>query len=108
MHYSDRGSLYLSNKYTERLDTTKTASSAGGAGDSYDNALAKTINGLFKAELIHRRGLWRSFEAVEYATHEWVDWFTIAVCWNLSGISRPLRQKQTSMLLWKDQTSLRN
>ncbi len=75
VHYSDRGSLYLSNKYTERLDTTKTASSAGGAGDSYDNALAKTINGLFKAELIHRRGLWRSFEAVEYATHEWVDWF---------------------------------
>ena len=47
----------------------------GSKGDSYDNALAETINGLFKAEVIHRRGPWRSFEAVEYATLEWVDWF---------------------------------
>ena len=47
----------------------------GSVGDSYDNALAETINGLFKAEVIHRRGPWRSFEAVEYATREWVDWF---------------------------------
>ena len=49
--------------------------SVGSVGDSYDNALAETINGLFKAEVIHRRGPWRSFEAVEYATLEWVDWF---------------------------------
>ncbi|MBB4629776.1 integrase core domain-containing protein, partial [Paracoccus denitrificans] len=49
--------------------------SVGSVGDSYDNALAKTINGLFKAEVIHRRGPWRSFEAVEHATLEWVDWF---------------------------------
>lgn len=49
--------------------------SLGSAGDSYDNALAETINGLYKAEVIHRRGPWRSFEAVEYATLEWVDWF---------------------------------
>ena len=49
--------------------------SVGSVGDSYDNALAETINGLYKAEVIHRRGPWRSFEAVEYATLEWVDWF---------------------------------
>ncbi|MGP9806331.1 integrase core domain-containing protein, partial [Paracoccus sp. NSM] len=49
--------------------------SVGSVGDSYDNALAETINGLFKAEVIHRRGPWRNFEAVEYATLEWVDWF---------------------------------
>jgi putative transposase len=49
--------------------------SVGSVGDSYDNALAETINGLYKAEVIHRRGPWRSFEAVEFATLEWVDWF---------------------------------
>jgi len=53
----------------------KIAPSVGSVGDSYDNALAETINGLFKAEVIHRRGPWRSFDAVEYATLEWVDWF---------------------------------
>jgi putative transposase len=66
---------YLSIKYTERLAEAKIAPSVGSVGDSYDNALAETINGLFKAEVIHRRGPWRSFEAVEYATLEWVDWF---------------------------------
>ena len=66
---------YLSIKYTERLAEVKIAPSVGSVGDSYDNALAETINGLFKAEVIHRRGPWRSFEAVEYATLEWVDWF---------------------------------
>ena len=62
-------------KYTERLAEAGIEPSVGGVGDSYDNALAETINGLFKAEVIHRRGPWRSFEAVEYATLEWVDWF---------------------------------
>jgi transposase InsO family protein len=66
---------YLSIKYTERLAEAKIAPSVGSVGDSYDNALAETINGLFKAEVIHRRGPWRNFEAVEYATLEWVDWF---------------------------------
>ncbi len=66
---------YLSNKYTERLAEAGIEPSVGSVGDSYDNALAETINGLFKAEVIHRRGPWRSFEAVEYATLEWVDWF---------------------------------
>ncbi|MEM5469545.1 MAG: IS3 family transposase [Sulfitobacter sp.] len=75
VHHSDRGSQYLSIKYTERLAEAKIAPSVGSVGDSFDNALAETINGLFKAEVIHRRGPWRSFEAVEYATLEWVDWF---------------------------------
>ena len=75
IHHSDRGSQYLSIKYTERLAEAKIAPSVGSVGDSYDNALAETINGLFKAEVIHRRGPWRSFDAVEYATLEWVDWF---------------------------------
>lgn len=75
VHHSDRGSQYLSIKYTERLAEAKIAPSVGSVGDSYDNALAETINGLFKAEVIHRRGPWRGFEAVEYATLEWVDWF---------------------------------
>lgn len=66
---------YLSIKYTERLGEAGIEPSVGSVGDSYDNALAETINGLFKAEVIHRRGPWRSFEAVEYATLEWVDWF---------------------------------
>ena len=62
-------------KSSERLAQVGTEPSAGSVGDSYDNALAETINGLYKAEVIHRRGPWRSFEAVEYATLEWVDWF---------------------------------
>ena len=66
---------YVSIKYTERLAEAGVESSVGSVGDSYDNALAETINGLYKAEVIHRRGPWRSFEAVEFATLEWVDWF---------------------------------
>jgi hypothetical protein len=66
---------YLSIKYTERLGDAGIEPSVGSVGDSYDNALAETINGLYKAEVIHRRGPWRSFEAVEFATLEWVDWF---------------------------------
>ena len=66
---------YVSIKYTERLAEAGIEPSVGSVGDSYDNALAETINGLFKAEVIHRRGPWRSFEAVELATLEWVDWF---------------------------------
>lgn len=66
---------YLSIKYTERLAEAGIELSVGSVGDSYDNALAETINGLFKTEVIHRRGPWRSLEAVEFATLEWVDWF---------------------------------
>ena len=75
IHHSDRGSQYLSIKYTERLAEAGIEPSVGSVGDSYDNALAETINGLYKAEVMHRRGPWRSFEAVEFATLEWVDWF---------------------------------
>ena len=66
---------YVSIKYTERLAEAGIEPSVGSVGDSYDNALAETINGLYKAEIIHRRGPWRSFEAIEFATLEWVDWF---------------------------------
>jgi putative transposase len=75
VHHSDRGAQYVSIKYTERLADAGLVPSVGSVGDSYDNALAETINGLYKAEVIHRCGPWRSLEAVEYATLEWVDWF---------------------------------
>jgi transposase InsO family protein len=75
IHHSDRGSQYVSIRYSERLAEAGIEPSVGSVGDSYDNALAETINGLYKAEVIHRRGPWRSFEAVEFATLEWVDWF---------------------------------
>jgi putative transposase len=75
IHHSDRGSQYVSIKYTERLAEAGIEPSVGSVGDSYDNALAETINGLYKAEVIHRRGPWRTIEAVEFATLEWVDWF---------------------------------
>ncbi len=75
VHHSDRGVQYVSIKYTERLAEAGIEPSVGSVGDSYDNALAETINGLYKTEVIHRRGPWRSFEAVEFATLEWVDWF---------------------------------
>lgn len=75
IHHSDRGGQYVAIRYTERLTEAGIEPSVGSVGDSYDNALAETINGLFKAEVIHRRGPWRSFEAVEFATLEGVDWF---------------------------------
>ena len=75
VHHSDRGVQYVSIKYTERLAEAGVEPSVGSVGDSYDNALAETINGLYKAELIWRRGPWRNFEQVEFATLEWVDWF---------------------------------
>ncbi len=75
VHHSDRGVQYVSIKYTERVAEAGIKPSVGSVGDSYDNALAETINELYKAELIWRKGPWRSFEAVEFATLEWVDWF---------------------------------
>jgi len=75
VHHSDRGSQYLSIRYSERLAEAGCEPSVGSVGDSYDNALAETIIGLFKTEVIHHRGPWRHLEAVEYATLEWVDWF---------------------------------
>ena len=75
VHHSDRGVQYVSIRYTERLLEAGIESSVGSVGDSYDNALAETIIGLFKTEIIRRRGPWRSVEDVEFATLEWVDWF---------------------------------
>ena len=75
VHHSDRGVQYLAIRYTERLAEAGIERSVGSVGDSYDNALAESINGLYKTEVIRRRGPWRSIDAVEYATLEWVDWF---------------------------------
>jgi putative transposase len=75
VHHSDRGSQYLSMHYTDRLADAGIAPSVGSRGDSYDNALAESVIGLFKTEVIRRLGPWRSLEAVEFATLAWVDWF---------------------------------
>ena len=75
VHHSDRGVQYLSIRYTERLAAAGVAASVGSVGDSYDNALAETIFGLYKTEVIRRLGPWRSLEDVEFATLKWVDWF---------------------------------
>jgi transposase InsO family protein len=75
IHHSDRGSQYVSIRYSERLAEASIEPSVGSKGDSYDNALAETINGLYKAELIHRRAPWKTREAVELATLQWVAWF---------------------------------
>jgi putative transposase len=75
VHHSDRGSQYVSILYSERLAEAGIEPSVGSKGDSYDNALAETINGLYKAEVIHRRGPWKTKQAVELATLEWVSWF---------------------------------
>ena len=75
IHHSDRGTQYLSIRYSERLAEAGITASVGSVGDSYDNALAETINGLYKTEVIRKRGPWRNLDEVEYATLEWVDWF---------------------------------
>jgi putative transposase len=75
VHHSDRGVQYLSIRYTERLGEVGIEPSVGSVGDSYDNALAETVIGLYKTEVINRCGPWRNLEAVEFATLEWVDWF---------------------------------
>ena len=75
IHHSDRGSQYVSIRYSERLAEAGIEPSVGSRGDSYDNALAETINGLYKTELIHRCGPWKTKEALELATLKWVHWF---------------------------------
>ena len=75
VHHSDRGTQYTSIRYTERLAAAGLERSVGSVGDSYDNALAETLNGLYKTEVIRRRGPWRNVDDVEYATLVWVDWF---------------------------------
>jgi Transposase and inactivated derivatives len=75
VHHSDRGVQYLSIRYTERLAEAGAVTSVGSRGDSYDNALAESVIGLYKTELIRKRGPWKNLDSVEYATLEWVDWF---------------------------------
>jgi transposase InsO family protein len=75
VHHSDRGSQYVSVRYTERLAEAGLMPSVGSTGDSYDNALAETINGLYKTELIYKRGPWKTRESLELATLQWVHWF---------------------------------
>jgi putative transposase len=75
VHHSDRGVQYLSIRYSERLATADIVASVGSRGDSYDNALAESFNGLYKNELIHRKGPWRNVEHVEWETLKYVDWF---------------------------------
>lgn len=75
IHHSDRGGQYLSIRYTEHLIEANIEASVGSVGDSYENAMAESINGLYKTEVIRRRGPWRNIDEVEFATLEWVDWF---------------------------------
>jgi transposase InsO family protein len=75
VHHSDRGSQYLSIRYSERLADAGILASVGSRGDSYDNALAESVIGLYKTEVIRRRGPWRNADDVEFATLQWVDWF---------------------------------
>ena len=75
VHHSDRGVQYLSIRYTERLAEEGAICSVGSRGDSYDNALAESVNGLYKTEVIRKRGPWHSFEQLELATARWVDWY---------------------------------
>ena len=84
IHHSDRGVQYLSIRYTERLREAGIEASVGSVGDSYDNALAETINGLYKAEVIHHLGPWRNIDHVEYETLIWVDW------WNNRRLLEPI------------------
>jgi len=98
VHHSDRGSQYVSIRYTERLAEAGIEPSAGSRVDSYDNALAETINGLYKAELIHRRGPWKMREAVEIATLNWVAWFNYHRLMEGWDTSRRQKLRQTTIV----------
>lgn len=98
----------MSIKYSECLAEAGIEPSAGSVGDSYDNALAKTINGLYKAEVIHRRGPWRSLEAVEFATLEWVDWFNNRRLLEPIGNIPPAEAEANSTPRWRTRPWPRN
>ena len=95
IHHSDRGSQYLSIRYTERLVDAGVDPSVGSTGDSYDNAMAESIIGLCKTEVIRPGGPWRSIEGVEYATLEWVDWFNNRRLLGPIGDIPPVELEQT-------------
>ena len=96
VHHSDRGVQYLSVRYTERLADAGIATSVGSRGDSYDNALAETVNGLYKTELIHRQGPWRGREDLELATLQWADWFNHWRLFSAIGYVPPAEYEATS------------
>jgi len=96
--HTDRGSQYTSIRYTERLAQAGIAASVGTTGDSYDNALAETINGLYKTELIKPRGPWRTVDQVEIATAEWVDWSTSGGSTSTAATSHPPNSKPPTTL----------
>ena len=94
VHHSDRGCQHLSIRYTERLAEANIDSSVGSVGDSYDNALAESVIGLFKTEEINPRGPWRNVEAVEFGTLVWVDWFNNRRLLGPIGFAPPLEYEQ--------------
>jgi transposase InsO family protein len=97
IHHSDRGSQYVSIRYSERLTEAGIEPSVGSRGDSYDNALEETINGLYKAELIHRRAPWKTKKSLELATLEWVSWFNHTGCLNPLDIFPLQKLKKTTI-----------
>lgn len=103
-----QGSADRPSTYCERLAEAGIEPSVGSVGDSYDNALAETINGLYKAEVIHRRGPWLSFEAVEYATLEWVDWCNNRCLWSRSKTSLRSKPSSSTMPSWTTSHWLHN
>ncbi len=103
VHHSDRGVQYVSIRYTERLAEANIQPSVGSVGDSYDNALAESINGLYKTEVIWRKGPWRSLEQVELATLEWVSWFNCSRLLGPIGYVPPVEFEQAH---YRNQESL--
>ncbi|MEG2991540.1 MAG: IS3 family transposase, partial [Citrobacter sp.] len=106
IHHSDRGSQYVSLAYTQRLKEAEAMASVGTVGDSYDNALAESINGLYKAEVIHRQS-WKNRQDVELATLDWVDWFNNRRLLERIGYVAPVEAEQTyyASLMDKDQAA---
>jgi putative transposase len=98
IHHSDRGVQYLAIRYTERLGEAGVVNSVGSRGDSYDNALAESFNGLYKTELIRRQGPWRGLDDVEFATLEWVDWFNHRRLHSEIGMIPPAEHETTYYL----------
>ncbi|STQ29345.1 transposase for IS629 [Escherichia coli] len=103
VHHSDKGSQYVSLAYTERLKEAKLLASTGSTGDSYDNAMAESINGLYKAEVIHRKS-WKNRAEVELATLTWVDWYNNRRL--LEGWVISLRQKQKKLIMLPSETMI--
>lgn len=107
IHHSDRGVQYLSIRYTERLADAGAECSVGSRGDSYDNALAEAVNGLYKAEVIRNDGPWRSLEHLELATAEWVDWWNQKRIHSATGDIPPAVETSWTRLDGPDLASLR-